>query len=226
MRLAAFTDYVYRSSDGVIYGERAFAMFLGALAAHVDELTIVGRLDPSAGPCRYPLPEDVRFVSLPHYSSLSHPFAVLVSLIRSIARFWRALDDIDRVWLLGPYPHAVAFALVALLRRRRLVLGVRQDFPAYVRSRRPGRRWMHLAADVLEGTWRLLAHIAPVVVVGQQLRRHYRHAPQLLEIAVSLVPSAELESARQGGRPPYNGALTVLSVGRIDHEKNPLLLAD
>ena len=32
IKLLAFTDYVYRRRDGVLYGERAFSVFLGALA--------------------------------------------------------------------------------------------------------------------------------------------------------------------------------------------------
>src|SRR5438270_5555167 len=175
VRLLAFTDYVYRQRDGVLYGERAFALFLAALAAHFEQLTIVGRLDPETGAYHYQLPATVRFVPLPHYSSLTRPIGVGSSLLRSVARFWRALGDADRVWLLGPYPHAVGFALLTLLRRKQLILGVRQDFPAYVRNRRPNRRWMHVAADALEAAWRLLARRCPIVVVGDQLARHYEH---------------------------------------------------
>jgi glycosyltransferase involved in cell wall biosynthesis len=226
LRLLAFTDYVYRRRDGVLYGERAFALFLAGLAAHVEHVTIVGRLDPDAGPCHYRLPASVRFVPLPHYASLTRPIAVGVSLLRSVARFWRALDDADRVWLLGPYPHAVGFAVLTLLRGKPLILGVRQDFPAYVRSRRPTRRWMHIAADALEAAWRLLAWRCPVVVVGDELERHYEHAPAVLNIAVSLITAADVEAgARAAGR-SYEAELTVLSVGRLDREKNPLLMAD
>jgi glycosyltransferase involved in cell wall biosynthesis len=226
VRLVAFTDYVYRERDGAVYGERAFALFLAELGEHFSELTIAGRLDPGSGPTHYRLPASVKFVALPHYSSLSHPLAVGRSLARSLQRFWRALDDADRVWLLGPYPHAVAFAVIARLRRRRLVLGVRQDFPAYVRSRRPGRRWMHLAADLLELSWRLLARGSPVVAVGPELERHYRHAPALLEIAVSLISAADIEDGERAAARSYEDERQLLSVGRIDSEKNPLLLAE
>jgi glycosyltransferase involved in cell wall biosynthesis len=226
VKLVAFTDYVYREVNGVIYGERAFALFLAALAVHVDELTIVGRLDPDEGPWHYPLPARVRFLALPHYRSLTRPLAVAGSLARSLWLFWRALDDADRVWLLGPYPHAVAFAVVTLLRRRRLILGVRQDFPTYVRSRRPTRRWMHVSADLLELSWRLLARISPVVVVGPELARHYRRAPAQLEMAVSLVSAADVDAGEAAASRSYDGALQLLSVGRIDREKNPLLLAE
>lgn len=226
LRVVAFTDYVYRQRNGVTYGERAFALFLAALDDHVAELTIVGRLDPSDGPCRYPLPAQVQFVALPHYRSLTHPFAVAGSLARSLMRFWRALDRADRVWLLGPYPHAVAFAVLTRLRRRPLVLGVRQDFPQYVRSRRPTRRWMHLSADLLEWSWRLLARHSRVIVVGPELARHYRHAPAVLSVNVSLITTADVDAgARAAGR-SYDCDLRVLSVGRVDREKNPLLLAE
>ena len=210
----------------MLYGERAFAVFLGALAHQVEELTIVGRLDPDGDACRYPLPASVRFVALPHYRSLTAPADVARSLAGSLSRFWRALDGADRVWLLGPYPHALAFAVLTLLRRRRLVLGVRQDFPAYVRSRRPTRRWMHRSADVLEGSWRLLARRAPTVVVGAQLAEHYAHAPAVLDITVSLITPDDVDRGREAARRDYAGPLTILSVGRVDEEKNPLLLAE
>jgi glycosyltransferase involved in cell wall biosynthesis len=226
VQLVAFTDYVYRQRNGVLYGERAFALFLAALADHFERLTIVGRLDTGPGPTHYPLPEVVEFVPLPHYASLTRPLDVARSLIRSLRRFWAVLDDADAAWVLGPYPHSVAFALLARLRRRHLVLGVRQDFPTYVRSRRPGRRWMHLAADALEASWRTLARWSPVVVVGGELAAHYRHAPDVLPIAVSLVTSSDVDAGEQARLRPYDGELTLLSVGRIDQEKNPLLLAD
>jgi glycosyltransferase involved in cell wall biosynthesis len=227
IKLLAFTDYVYRRRDGVLYGERAFSVFLGALAPQVQELTLVGRLDPEGeDACRYPLPDGVHFVPIPHYASLTAPLQVASSLARSLWRFWRALDDADRVWLLGPYPHALAFAVLTLARRRRLILGVRQDFPAYVRSRRPTRHWMHRSADVLEGSWQLLARRCPVVVVGAQLAEHYAHAPAVLDITVSLISAQDVARGREAAGRDYDRELTILSVGRVDHEKNPLLLAD
>jgi glycosyltransferase involved in cell wall biosynthesis len=226
LRLVAFTDYVYRRVDGVVYAERAFALFLAALGEHFDELTIVGRLDDGPGPMHYRLPAGVTFVALPHYSSLTRPLSVGGSLLRSLARFWRAIDTAGAVWLLGPYPHAVAFAVLTRLRGRPLILGVRQDFPSYVRSRRPARRWMHRAADLLELAWTRLARHAPVVVVGPELERHYRHAPALLTIAVSLISTTDVDAGQSAAERSYDGELRVLSVGRIDREKNPLLLAE
>jgi glycosyltransferase involved in cell wall biosynthesis len=226
MRLAVYTDYVYRRMDDVLYAERAFALFVAALALHVERLTLIGRLAPSQERARYGLPHEIGFIALPHYKSLSRPVSVVVSLVRSLRRMWVALDEIDVVWVLGPYPHAIALVLVALARRRAVVLGVRQDWPTYVRSRHPIRRSLHAAADALESVWRRLARRLPVVAVGPELAKSYAHAPAVLELVVSLVP-AEVVQATAGTEPrDYDGELRVLSVGRLDQEKNPLLLAD
>ena len=226
MRLAVYTDYEYRSDGVRRYGQRAFVVFLEALGRRVERLVLAGRIDPRPGRSHYPLHEDTELVGLPHYESLTRPLAVARSLLVSLARFWRLLDEVDTVWVLGPYPHAVALAVITVVRRRRLVLGVRQDMPVYVRSRRPDQRWMHLSADVLEAIWRLLARRYAVVVVGPELERKYRSAPHLLAITVSLVSERDLATMANAPARDYDGALTVLSVGRIDTEKNPLLLAD
>jgi glycosyltransferase involved in cell wall biosynthesis len=229
LRLAVYTDYEY-CSDGVTrYGQRAFVVFLEALRVHVDRLVLVGRFDPKPGTSHYPLHEETELVGLPHYESLGHPLSVARSLIVSIARFWKLLDEVDTVWVLGPYPHSVLLAVLSALRRRRLILGVRQDMPLYVRSRRPGRRWMHWAADVLEWIWRLLARRYAVVVVGPELERKYRegHARSVFSTTVSLVSERDLADPGEAlARRDYEGALTLLTVGRLDVEKNPLLLAD
>ena len=219
-------DSVYRRVDGVTYGDISFTLFLAALAREMD-VTIVGRLDPEPGPARYRIPDGVRFVALEHYASLARPWGALRSLGGSVRAFWGAISDADTVWLFGPYLHAQLFALVALVRRRRVVLGVRQDFPAYVRMRRPATRWMHAVADLLERTWRALSRRLATVVVGEQLAERYQGARALLTIAVSLVRDEDIDVARRDrGARGYEGELALLSVGRLDEEKNPLLLAD
>jgi glycosyltransferase involved in cell wall biosynthesis len=229
LRLAVYTDYEY-CSDGVRrYGQRAFVVYLEALRLHVERLVLVGRFDPRPGSSHYPLHEETELVGLPHYESLSQPWLVARSLVVSLVRFWRLLDEVDTVWVLGPYPHSVALALLTVLRGRTLVLGARQDMPLYVRSRRPDKRWMHLSADVLEGIWRLLARRYAVVVVGPELERKYRAggARRVLASTVSLVSEHDLELAGDAvAARDYSGELTVLTVGRLDAEKNPLLLAE
>lgn len=229
MRLAVYTDYEY-CSDGVKrYGQRAFVVFLEALREHVDRLVLVGRFDPKPGTSHYPLHEETELVGLPHYESLSDPVSVVRSLIVSVVRFWKLLDEVDTVWVLGPYPHSVLLAVLTALRRRRLVLGARQDMPLYVRSRRPDKRWMHWSADVLEAIWRLLARRYAVVVVGPELERKYLAggAREVYATTVSLVREHDLADVREAlSRRDYDGPLTLLTVGRLDAEKNPMLLAE
>lgn len=226
MRLGVFTDYVYRrDAGGDVYGPRAFVLFQCALRPHVEALTLMGRLDPRQGSSYYRLPDDVGFLALPHYERLTRPHEALVALVRSVGRFWRALDDLDAVWLLGPYPHSLAFALLARMRGVAVVLGVRQDTREYMRSRHPGRRSLHLLAAGMEASWRALARRFPIVVVGPGLERRYGRARDVLAIAVSLVREADIA----GGPAPDLDAdrpLRMLTVGRVDREKNPLLLAD
>ena len=224
MRLAVYTDYTYKRSGGDVYAERAFALFLDALAVRVGGLTLAGRLDPRPGAGRYRLAPEVAFVALPFYETVTKPLAAGRQMLASLRRFWRVLDDVDVVWLLGPSPLALLFALQARLRRRTLVLGVRQDTGAYLRSRHPHRRWIRAAGGLLEGAWRLLARRTPVVVVGPELARSYRRSRRLLQVAISLVRERDVDGAER--HRDYDGEIEVLSVGRLETEKNPLLLAD
>lgn len=226
MRVAVHTDYVYRMDGEAVFAERAFALFLTRLADWMDGMTLVGRLDPDPGRSHYRLPPTVGFVPLPHYPSLLHPGAAIIATARSVRRLWRTLDEVDAVWLLGPYLVGLVFLVLAVLRRKKIMLGVRQDLPRYVRSRHPDRRWTHVAAFFLDLAYRLLARRYPVVVVGPELARHYRAAPRLLEISVSLIEKSSIATPEATRARLYDGELQVLSVGRLEREKNPLLLAE
>ena len=226
VRLAVYTDYAYHRVGDEVHAERAFALFLGALRHHFDRLVLVGRLSPQGGDGRYPVGAGVELVGLPFYPKLSHPLQALPSFGRSLAIFWRSLADIDCVWLLGPHPLALVFALLALIRRRRVVLGVRQDLPLYVRTRHPNRPRLWLAAWLLERAFRFLGMFVSVIVVGPELAWHYRRSRTVLEIAVSLVGERDLVKPDAALERAYDGELRVLAVGRLEEEKNPLLLAD
>lgn len=84
---------------------------------------------------------------------------------------------------------------------------------------------MHYAADLLELAWVTLARGAPVIAVGPDLERRYQHAPAVLGMSVSLISADDVEAGEGAAERSYEGQLRVLSVGRIDREKNPLLLA-
>jgi glycosyltransferase involved in cell wall biosynthesis len=227
MRLLVYTDYAYqRDEAGRLYGERAFVVFMVAMAQHVERLTLAGRLRPERQASHYAVPDDVGFLPLPHYETLIRLHEPVISMVRSITRFWRALDDVDTVWLLGPYLHAIVFVALAKLRRRRVVLGVRQDFPEYTRNRYPGKRHLHALGSGLEWIWRRLARRIPVVTVGPQLAENYADAPAVLPIAVSLVGAEDIVAVDAAATKDWSGERRILSVGRLDKEKNPLLLAD
>ncbi len=227
MRLAAYTDYVYKQRDGAVYAQRAFALFLARLGQEVEALTITGRLDPEPGESYYRLPDDVEFVPLPHYTSLARPLSALPAMVRSLGRFWRLLGRVDGAWLLGPYPLSFVFVLLAAMRRKRVFLGVRQDWPTYVRSRHPSSRPLQSVAWLMEAAWRGLARMYPVIVVGPELARNYSRAKAVLPVTVAMVDEDQI-APPQISDGPLSAAteLTVLSVGRLETEKNPLLLAD
>jgi glycosyltransferase involved in cell wall biosynthesis len=225
MRLAVYTDYPYHEIDGRIFAERAFALFLSRLAPHFESFTVIGRLAPGTDRSRYALGEQVRFVSLPYYAKLSEPLPALKALAGSLQRYWHTLDDTDCVWLLGPHPFSFLFAALAKLRGKGVVLGVREDLPKYIRNRHPNRRLLHAAADALALAFRALGRTCPVIAVGPELARQYRQSRRLLPLTVSLVDAAEVVQPASSQR-DYGGELSVLSVGRLDSEKNPLLLAD
>ena len=225
LRVLVYVDYVYRREGGVVYAPRAFALFAAELRQHVDGLVFVGRLDPRPGASHYRLPADVEFVPLPHYESAARARGLGRALGGSLRSFGRALRSVDAAWVLGPQGLAIPFALLALARRRHLVLGIRQDLPRYARSRHPDRRALHLAADLLEGGFRLLARRVPITVVGPALAERYAGGRAVLPLRATLVRGRSLEPAIPDRN--WDGPeLRVLSVGRLEEEKNPLLLAD
>lgn len=225
MRIVIYSDFAYRQYEGRTYAEQPFVIFLTALASLIGDVTLLGRLEPADRSWHFPLPQTVRYVPLPYYRSASEPLAVLTAGGRSARRFWRALTQADTALLFGPSPLAVVFALLALLRRRRVALGVRQDYVRYVRNRHPGRRWLHMAAPLLDAGFRLLARRCSVVAVGPVQVQRYARARRLLPLSVSLVSGEDVVASQEGiGR--HSSDLVALSVGRLDHEKNPLLLAD
>lgn len=226
MRLAIYTDYAYRRNGDDIYADRAFALFIEALAGQLeDRPVLIGRLHPKPATGRYRLTEAVEFVALPYYETVTRPLGAMREIARSLRRFWRVLGGVDAVWLLGPHPVALLFVALTAARRRTVILGVRQDMGEYIRSRHPGRRWLWAIGGILEGLWRLIGRLAPVVVVGPQLADNYSRSPELLAVAISLIGNADI-----AGRPSRTDwdaeELEILSVGRLETEKNPLLLAD
>ena len=225
MRLAVYLDYVHRRQNGRIYAPRAFALFVAGLRPAFDRLVVAGRVDPEPGTSHYPLAEDVEFVELPWYASAARPAELGPALGEGLRRWDRTLRGVDAAWVLGPQGLALPLVALALARGKRVALGVRQDLPAYARTRHPGRRSVHVAADLMEGAYRALARRVPAIVVGPALAERYTGGREVLALTVSLVPEDEL-AAPPPERDWEGDELRVLSVGRLETEKNPLLLAD
>jgi glycosyltransferase involved in cell wall biosynthesis len=226
LRVAVYADNWYRPTSDGVYADRSLVLFIAGVAAASEHTILLGQLDPDLPRAHYRVPDHVEFVGLPSYPSMLSP-AAPVAMLRSLRSFWKLLPQVDVVWLLGPHPLCLAFAALAAIRRKRITLGVRQDFPTYVRTRHPGRRLVHLAGDLLEGSYRLMGRLgAPTVVVGPDLAANFKRARRLLQMSVSLVRDSDIADPAEATARVWNGDSTVLSVGRLETEKNPLLLAD
>jgi glycosyltransferase involved in cell wall biosynthesis len=230
VRLGVYADLVYRRSGEIVSTDLAFVRFISALGPRLGELVVFGRLDPSPGVAAYALPDDdVRFVALPHYPRVRAIGSLLRSARRARRAFAAELPSVDAVWLFGPHVLSLAFARAARRAGVPVVLGIRQDFPAYIAQRLPSRRWLWAVpvAHALERCFRLLSRRFATVVVGDELARQYAggRAP-LLATGFSLVHAADLVDPDDALARSWTGQLRLLSVGRLDPEKNPLLLAD
>jgi glycosyltransferase involved in cell wall biosynthesis len=227
LRVVAFEDTTYHREAGTVYADRAFLTFMAGLHGEFGRLVVLGRLAPEPGRSHYPLPREVEFVALPHYPDLLHPLPVASALVRAARRVWSVLGDADAAFILGPTPMSVLIAWIALLRRKRVVLGIRQNTTQYIRNRHPTRRLIHLGADLLELVWRTMTRRwCPVAVVGTEVAERYAVARSRHDLHVSLVHERDLASPEVAAARTYDGDIRVLSVGRLDVEKNPLMLAD
>jgi glycosyltransferase involved in cell wall biosynthesis len=229
MRLGVYSDLVYRRDGSTLSNNRAFVRFVAALAPHVGEVVLFGRLDPRPGRSAYTLPsEHVGFVPLPYYPRVTSLLSVLRASRRSCAIFGAELERLDAVWVFGPHPLALAFGLIARRRGTPLFLGVRQDYPRYIANRLRGRAWGWAVpvARLLDLAFRRLARDAPTVALGHELAQRYGGGAPVLTTGFSLVRAQELRPLDDALATSWEGPLRVLCVGRLDPEKNPLLVPD
>jgi glycosyltransferase involved in cell wall biosynthesis len=172
-------------------------VFLPEVGRHFDSLLLFGRMLEEPAPEYFaPLPEGVELVELPHYPALTHLLAVSRAAASTINVFRRSLDRVDTVWIFGPHPFSVALIGLAMLPVR-----------------------------ALDAVYRLCARGMPAVVTGSQIARRYGgEGRRVLAMIESVVRSDEVA---QGPRDrDWRGPIELLTVGRLDAEKNPLLLVD
>ncbi|MEA2482637.1 MAG: hypothetical protein QOC55_584 [Thermoleophilaceae bacterium] len=229
MRVGVYSDMVFRREEAALSTDKAFIRLVTALAPRVGEVVLFGRLAPEPDRGPYLIPEDhIRFVALPYYPRATRLGVLAASLPRSLRTFAAELESLDAVVVFGPHPVALAFALLARRAGVPLVIGVRHDYPEYVRHRLPGRGWSWAvpAARAVDAAFRRLARTAPAIVVGPELARRYAGGADVLEAGVSLVPAREVVTPERALAKDWSGELRCLSVGRLAAEKNPLLLVE
>lgn len=230
-RLGVYQDGPFRVlEDGLVAPDPAdapFFRFVSGVSAHFETFTVFARVVPGEEGAdeRSALPRGTRVVRLPDYGSLRRVGSVVRSGIRTGRAFWRGLDEVDVVWAFGPHPFELLLATLGSLRGKRVVLGVRQDTPSYFRARLPSSRWKPILAgiDAMDAVHRLVAGRLAATIVGEENARRYKRG-RVLAISPSLVPAVAL--AAEPPQRDWSGEIELLTVGRIDAEKNPLLLVE
>jgi glycosyltransferase involved in cell wall biosynthesis len=233
INLGIFAEGLYRrieSPEGPrvagISAGHAFRLFASEVGLRFERVVLFGRGARAGAATDHLLPPGVELVELPYYASLRHLLQLARAAGGTITRTWRGLGQVDAIWVWGPHPVGYAVVFLALLRGRRVMLGVRQDTPRYFRSRMPGRRWAPALTVVwaMDFGWRLLAGRLRTTVVGAELARRYPRRETVLPVTVTLIRHSDL--ARAPREADWSGEIRLLTVGRLEQEKNPLLVVD
>ena len=230
-RLGVYVDDVYRvieTTEGErVSVDRAFLLFACEVGQHFDGIVLFGRTVRSDTPADYVLPRGVEVVELPHYSRLDKLGEVARASIGTATSMWRGLSKVEIVWVLGPHPFSLMLIPMAFLRRRRIVLGIRQNTMGYYRARLPSKRWLPALFGIwsIEAVYRLLARVLPTTAVGTEVADRYGGPrSSLLTMTASVIRDQDVVSAPAPR--VWSGVVTMLTVGRLEPEKNPFLLLE
>lgn len=234
-RLGVYQDGPFRlveTGEGVRLApdpvDAPFLAFVCEVANEFESLHVFARIVGTCSAEAQPLlPPQTGVVRLPDYGSLSRLWSVAGAGLGTLRAFWRGLSRVDTVWAFGPHPFQLLLVALAAARGKSVVLGVRQDTPAYFAARLPSPRWRPVLAAIraMDALHRLFARRLPATVVGTaNAERYASPRGSVLAMTPSLVRAADLVS-----EPPerdWTGTIGLLTVGRIDSEKNPLLLVE
>lgn len=234
-RLGVYQDGPFRlvqEADGLRLAadpaDAPFFRFVSEVAGPFESLVVFARvIEGRADGAPSLLPPGTEVVTLPDYGSVRRLHSLATAALRTCSSFWSGLSRVDVVWAFGPHPFELALVALARLRGKRVVLGVRQDTPAYFRARLPSPRWKPILGPVraLDGLHRLIARRIPATVVGPaNAKRYSTRRNRTLMMMPSLVRDAEVVGAPRAR--DWGGEIGLLTVGRIDAEKNPFLLLE
>lgn len=230
-RLGIFVDAAFREArDGRLHcaGEAiGFMRFAAAVGRHFDSLTVIARRSSDSKEAPHPIPDGAKLAPLPHYASLRDLGTIVAVLPRTVAAIWRALGELDLVWVPAGHPFGLLVIFFALVRGRKAVILVRQDSVAYFRARLPSRLWAPILLPLwlIDRVYRLLGRFLPVTAVGDRLAADFgAPRPNVLAFTINLVPLSQI--ATEPADRSWDGAVDLLTVGRIEPEKAPELLIE
>jgi glycosyltransferase involved in cell wall biosynthesis len=107
---------------------------------------------------------------------------------------------------------------------------VRENLIAYLSHRVPDRKaWFAaLVATTLEAVHLYLGRSGGAIIVGDEMARRYSASlrASVLETGFSLVRPADFKPREEVGTPTWPGNNQIVVVGRVDPEKNPLILLE
>lgn len=223
----AFRQELPRGETRVFSGSEllGFMRFACAVGNHFQGFRLIARETRDARATPYELPAGVQLAALPHYPNLRDVGRVALALPRTIRLMSRALRAVDVVWISGVHPLGLVLVCLAALRGVSVVLLIRQNSPEYFRSRLPSPRWrpLLLPLSALDLVFRVLALRLRTTVVGNELGNRYR-APRhnVLVMRINLLERQQLASGPRLAN--WSEEVRLLTVGRIEPEKNPLLV--
>jgi glycosyltransferase involved in cell wall biosynthesis len=232
VKIGLFVDAAFRldASTGRVYaGEEllGFGTFACAVGKRFDGFVLISKSTDDATTAAYELPDGVQLAALPNYGSLRRLGAVLRAIPATVRALWGEISNIDLVWVSASNPVGLILLALARLRRRKVAILVRQDSMTYFRNRLPSRRWAPLLLPLwlVDRVYRAMGRRVPTTVVGAEIARSYG-APRdnVLEFTVNSASATRLpdEPVERG----WGDRIRLLTVGRIEPEKNPLLAVE
>jgi glycosyltransferase involved in cell wall biosynthesis len=231
-RVGLYLDAAFRkSADGGevrLYrgaGDFGFMHFAAAVGRHFGRLSVIARETDDPKECPNALPPGLDLIPLPYYPSLRSVGRVLLATPGTLAAMWRALSELDAIWVTGVHPLGLLLAVLGRLRGKRVVLLIRQDSPRYFKHRASGLLGLLAVPPVflLDLAFRMLSRRLPTTVVGSHVAQRYgAPRPNLLEMHINLLSSGDLVSRPSAA--DWSERVSLLTVGRIDREKNPMII--